>query len=61
MSHKYETPNFIFHIFEDNGEITIGLASNYVYPPTNKNELKNLIEFIGKHLDDNNSNTNHNA
>jgi len=57
----YSGQYFFFHLFEEDGKISIGLASDYVYPPTSKQELKNLIQFISENLDDNNSNTNHNA
>lgn len=53
--------HFIFHILEEDGKITIGLASDYVYPPIDKFELKDLAEFITTYLENDNSTKNHNA
>lgn len=58
---SYAGEYFVFHMFKDDAKISIGLASNHVYVPTNKQELKNLIQFISENLDDNNSNTNYNT
>lgn len=51
----YLAEYFIFRIFNDENGESVGLASNsdkfYVYPPTNKDELKGLAEFILRYLD----------
>lgn len=43
--------NFIFHLFDDKDGVRIALSSDYVYPPTNKDELKELADFIYKYLE----------
>lgn len=44
---------FIFHLFNEDQTIRIGLSSNYVYAPVNKSELKDLAEFILNYLEQN--------
>lgn len=48
----YSGQHFFFHLFEQDGRISMGLASEYVYPPVDKYELKDLIEFIETFLKD---------
>lgn len=57
----YSGQHFFLHLFEEDGKISMDLASEYVYPPINKNELKDLAEFITKYLENDNSTKNHNA
>lgn len=45
--------NFSFHILEEKNTISIGLASSYVYAPVDKNELKELAQFILQYLENN--------
>lgn len=43
--------NFNFHLFNEDGKITIGFASEYVYPPVNKVDLQELVKFINDYLE----------
>jgi hypothetical protein len=47
---SYYGRDFTFHLFHEKDTTNIGLASSYVYPPVNKQELKELAEFILKYL-----------
>lgn len=51
IKETYRGKNFIFHLFDKDGKTTIGLASDNVYPAIDKNELKGLVEFILKYLE----------
>jgi hypothetical protein len=42
----YTGQHFIFHIVKEEGNISITLSSDYVYPPVDKFELKELADFI---------------
>lgn len=44
-------PNFNFHLFDEDGKITIGLASKYVYPPVDRDDLQELVKFINDYLE----------
>lgn len=48
---SYYGRDFTFHLFHEKDTTNIGLASSYVYPPANKQELKELAEFILQHLE----------
>lgn len=48
----YSGQHFFFHLFEQDGKISVGLASEYVYPPIDKYELKELADFIYTQLED---------
>lgn len=48
---SYYGKDFTFHLFHEKDTTNIGLASSYVYPPINKQELKNLADFIYKYLE----------
>jgi hypothetical protein len=50
---SYYGKDFTFHLFHEKDAINIGLASSYVYPPVNRQELKDLAEFILKYLENN--------
>lgn len=47
---SYFGKDFTFHLFHEKDGTSIGLASSYVYPPANKQELKELAEFILQYL-----------
>lgn len=44
---------FIFHLFNEKGQPRMSLASEYVYPPVSKDELKKLVDFINSYLEHN--------
>lgn len=56
QNETYFCEYFQFHIMNDKEGLHIGCSSNpdkyYVYPPTNKDELRGLAEFILKYLED---------
>lgn len=45
--------HFIFHLFNDHGQLIMGLSSDYVYPYASKEDLKGLAEFILQYLEQN--------
>lgn len=49
----FKGENFVFHLFNDHGQLIMGLSSDYVYPYVEKDELKKLAEFILKYLEQN--------
>ncbi len=49
----YNGENFVFHLFNNDGEYLIGMGSEYVYPYASKEDLKGLAEFILKYLENN--------
>lgn len=55
IKESYRGKNFIFHLSDKDGKTTIGLASDYVYPSVDKNELKELVEFLNKSIVENKS------
>lgn len=42
--------NFVFHILDNDEDITIGMSSDYVYPSADRTELRDLAEFILQYL-----------
>ena len=42
----YAGQHFIFHLIKEDKNISITLSSDYVYPPVDKFELKELADFI---------------
>jgi hypothetical protein len=52
----YAGQHFIFHLIKEDKNISITLSSDYVYPPVDKFELKELADFICNTLEINNDN-----
>lgn len=50
---SYNGKNFIVHLFNEDDASKIGFSSSYVYPTVDKNELKELADFILKYLENN--------
>lgn len=50
---KYKGQHFIFHIINDHGQLAISMSSDYVYPYVEKDDLKQLAEFILNYLENN--------
>lgn len=46
----FKAQKFLFHIREDNGKTTIALASDYVWPSVDKEELKQLVDFLLEYI-----------
>lgn len=54
MSETYQSckgNTFIFHLFDEQDTIRIGLTSRLVYPSVNREDLKGLADFILKYLE----------
>ena len=51
IKNTFKGENFVFHLFDDHGQLIMGLSSDYVYPYVEKDELKELAEFILQYLE----------
>ena len=46
----YKGENFVFHLFNNDGQYLIGMGSEYVYPYVSEEDLKGLADFIYNYL-----------
>jgi hypothetical protein len=54
----YTGQHFLFHIVKEDGDISITLSSEYVYPTMDKFELKELADFIYNFIDNDKNQSN---